>query len=230
MPRNVYRAKGLVWLQGFEHPVVFQLAGRRSNPFEMVRLPSGQKPATRLVFIVRPPTLTPLGGGGAPDGGGRCRWAGARRGRGDVQRGDRGRVASVHLVGESRHVKPAVWRRANVRCSVLTDAFPQRNGQQAEGTASKTSTSSRSNCSSVPSDSEPKIRIPLRGCICSLDPWSLHCLPSTSSISAWRLGPGWWRASSSRGLPALPPPGVATADGCGMSCAYCPHGGSGELS
>ena len=114
VPRNVYRAKGLVWLQGFEHPVVFQLAGRRSNPFEMVRLPSGQKPATRLVFIVRPPTLTPLGGGGAPDGGGRCRWVGARRGRGDVQRGDRGRVANVHPAGEPRHVKAAAWRRANV--------------------------------------------------------------------------------------------------------------------
>lgn len=46
-------AKGLVWLHGFLHLLVFQLAGRRSNPFEVVPVPRGRRPCTQLVFIGR---------------------------------------------------------------------------------------------------------------------------------------------------------------------------------
>ena len=53
LPANVYRAKGLVWMHGFKELVLFQMAGRRSNHFEVQSLPAGTEPYTRLVFIGR---------------------------------------------------------------------------------------------------------------------------------------------------------------------------------
>jgi G3E family GTPase len=65
VPSCVYRAKGLVWLAGFKQQVVFQLAGRRTNPFEVAKpllsagppTPSQQRQppplCTQLVFIGR---------------------------------------------------------------------------------------------------------------------------------------------------------------------------------
>lgn len=51
LPNTVYRSKGLIWMNGFKQLVLFQLAGRRTNHFEVLPLPPEMKPCTRLVFI-----------------------------------------------------------------------------------------------------------------------------------------------------------------------------------
>ena len=47
LPAAVYRAKGLLVLAGIPRPVIFQMAGRRTNPFE-VAPPPRAAPAPRL--------------------------------------------------------------------------------------------------------------------------------------------------------------------------------------
>lgn len=49
-PRSICRAKGLLWVRGVPRPVIFQLAGARTNPFET--LDSDLPPtSSRLIFI-----------------------------------------------------------------------------------------------------------------------------------------------------------------------------------
>lgn len=51
-PRSVCRAKGLLWMKGIPRHVIFQLAGRRTNPFETVEIAGSECPSSsRLVFI-----------------------------------------------------------------------------------------------------------------------------------------------------------------------------------
>ena len=49
---GVYRAKGLLWFDGCGNLIVFQLAGRRTNPFETAPKDAAGKPSeSRIVFI-----------------------------------------------------------------------------------------------------------------------------------------------------------------------------------